>query len=88
MKLNSRYEIYLSNVYYYRVVFYPSDQSRQQFNIGKNQLGSNSIMKAKKKNVIKCKKKEMKLLVRQIIFKGHVASLCYDVRFGITMIIV
>lgn len=45
-------------------------------------------MKAKKKNVIKCKKKEMKLLVRQIIFKGHVASLCYDVRFGITMIIV
>lgn len=30
----------------------------------------------------------MKLLVRQIIFKGHVASLCYDVRFGITMIIV
>lgn len=30
----------------------------------------------------------MKLLVRKNIFKGHVASLCYDVRFGITMIIV
>lgn len=46
-------------------------------------------MNAKNKNFIKCKKKnEMKLLVRQIIFKGHVASLCYDVGFGITMIIV
>lgn len=30
----------------------------------------------------------MKLLVRKNIFKGHVASLCYGVRFGITMIIV
>lgn len=30
----------------------------------------------------------MKLLVRMNIFKGHVASLCYDVEFGITMIIV